>query len=90
MTYIHAILAGHLEWALYALSLSFGALAEALLVLQRRGFGRGGFGGFGTRRRRRGGLLGGLALFFLLGPIIVLALVAYAAYALFSAVRRRR
>jgi hypothetical protein len=89
MTYIHAILAGHLEWAIYALSLASGALAEAVLLLQRRGFGRGGFGGFG-RRRRRGGLLGGLALFFLLGPIVILALVAYFAYALFSGMRRRR
>lgn len=89
MTYIHAILAGHLEWAIYALSLASGALAEAVLLLQRRGFGRGGFGGFG-RRRRRGSLLGGLALFFLLGPIVILALVAYFAYALFSGMRRRR
>lgn len=90
MAYIHAVVMGHLEWALYALSLFVGASADALLLLQRRGFGRGGFGGFRGRRRRRGGLLGGLALFFLLGPIVVLALIAYFVYALFSGVRRGR
>ncbi len=78
MTYIHTILAWPLEWAIFAFSLSFGALAEVLLLLQRR------------RRRRPGGLLGGLALFFLLGPLVVLALIAYFAYAIFSGMRRRR
>ncbi len=91
MAYIQAVLAGHLEWALYALSLSLGALIDPLLlVLQRRGFGRGGFGGFRRRRRRRGGLLGGLVLFFLLGPILFLVIVAYFVSALFSRMRRGR
>ena len=89
MTFLQTVLAGHLEWVFYAISLSVGALADTLAVLQRRGFGRGGFGGFG-RRRRRGGLLGGLALFFLLGPILFVVIVAYFAYALFSWMRRGR
>lgn len=89
MAYVQAILVGHLEWVLYALSLSAGAAAHVLSLLQRRGFGRRGFGGFG-RRRRRGGLLGGLALFFLLGPIVVLVIVAYFVLTLFSRMRRGR
>ena len=75
---------------LYAFSLIFGALPNALLLLQRRGFGRGGFGGFRPRRRRRGGIFGTLALFFLLGPIIIIGLIAYALYGLFSQARRGR
>ena len=90
MTFVQTILTGHLDWVLYALSLSFGASIEVLVVLQRRGFGRGGFGGFGRRRRRRGGLLGGLALFFLLGPIVALVIVGYLVLALFSRMRRGR
>ena len=89
MTLIQTVLTGHLEWVLYALSLSFGASVDVLVLLQRRGFGRGGFGGFG-RRRRRGGLLGGLALFFLLGPIVALVIVAYLLLTLFSWIRRGR
>ncbi len=89
MAYIQAILAGNLEWVLYALSLSVGAAGDVLLLLQRRGFGRRGFGGFG-RRRRRGGLLGGLALFLLLGPIVALVIVAYFVLTLFSWMRRGR
>ena len=90
MVYIHAVLAGHLEWVLYALSLSISALPDVLLALQRRGLGRGGFGGFGRRRSRRGGLLGGLALFFLLGPILVVVIIAYFVLSLFSRMRRGR
>ena len=89
MTLIQTVLTGHLEWVLYALSLSFGASVDVLVLLQRRGFGRGGFGGFG-RRRRRGVLLGGLALFFLLGPIVALVIVAYLLLTLFSWIRRGR
>lgn len=72
----------------FVLSLLGGVLADALVVLQRRGFGRGGFG----RRRRPGGLFGALGtLFFLfvLGPIVVLVLIAYLAYGAISGRRRR-
>ncbi len=89
MTFMQTFAAGHLEVVLYALSLFAGVLADPfLLLLQRRGFGRG-FGGF-RRRRRPGGILGGLLLFFLLGPILIIALIAYFLYALFSGFQRRR
>jgi hypothetical protein len=42
MTYIHAIAAGDLQWVLYAVSLLVGVLQdELLLLIRRRGFGRG-------------------------------------------------
>ena len=90
MAYIYALVAGHLELVLYAFSLSAGVLAQPFLaLLRRRGFGGGGFGGF-RRRRRPGGLLGGLALFFLLGPILVIGLIAFFLYSVFSQFQRRR
>ena len=72
----------------FVLSLLGGVVADALVVLQRRGFGRGGFG----RRRRPGSLLGALGtlvFLFVLGPIVVLALIAYLAYGAISGRRRR-
>ena len=79
---LYALAAEHPGSALYALSLLVGALPDALAPLfQRRGLGRRG--GFRTRRRRRsGGLLGALgalALVFV-GPLVLLALAAYAVY----------
>jgi hypothetical protein len=81
MAYIHTIVAGQFEWVLYALSPFIRALPDALLLLQRRGFGRG----FGTRRRP-GGIfraLSALVLVFLVGPIVILALIAYVIYGAF-------
>ena len=89
MASVQTVLTTNLDWVLWILSLSFGASVDVLLLLQRRGFGRGGFGGFG-RRRRRGGLLGGLALFFLLGPIIAIVIFAYLLLTLLSWIRRGR
>ena len=75
--------------ALYAFSLFVGALPDALLLLQRRsGLGRRGF----RRRRRSGGIfgaLGALILAFLVGPLVILALVAYVVYRLIRGRRRR-
>jgi len=90
MAYIHAMAAGHLEWALYAASLLVSVLPEATLWLQRRGFGRGGFG----FRRRRGSFGLFRILFVLLfttviGPIVLVALIAFFAYSYFSSRRRR-
>ena len=88
MAYLYAILAGHPEVALYALSAFTGALPKALALLQRRGFGRG----FSSRRRRRGGVfgaLGTLLFLFVLGPIVLLALLAYFVYGLLAGRRRR-
>lgn len=89
MADVYAFATHHLEIALYALPLLVGALTDALALLQRRGLGRRG--GLRTRRRRRsGGLLGALALVFVLGPLVLLALVAYAAYRFFAGRRSGR
>ncbi len=88
MAYIHAVEAGHFEWALYALSLLAGVLPDVLLVLQRRGFGRRGFGrGLGSFRLLR--VLFVLLFTTILGPIVLVALVAFAAYWFFTSRRRR-
>jgi hypothetical protein len=91
MVYIHAIAAGDLEWALYALSLLVSVLPdELLLIIQRRGFGRRGFG-FGRRRGSFGLFRIVFALLFttLLGPIVLVALIAFVAYSFFTSHRRR-
>ncbi len=92
MADVYAFATQHLEIALYALPLLVGALTDALALLQRRGLGRRG--GLRTRRRRRsGGLLGALgalALIFVLGPLVLLALVAYAASRFFAGQQSRR
>jgi hypothetical protein len=82
MAYIHAIAAGHLELALYAVS-----LLEELLLTRMRGLGRRGFGrGFGSFRILR--ILFALLFTTLLGPIVLVALIAFAAYAFFNSRRR--
>jgi hypothetical protein len=89
MAYIHAIAAGNLEWALYAVSLLVSVLPDGLLLLiQRRGFGRRGFG-------RRGGSFGVFRILFallfttLLGPVVLVALIAFIAYRFFISRRGR-
>lgn len=90
MAYLHAIVAGDLEWALYAVSLLVGVLPDALLLIQRRGFGRGGVG-FGRRR----GSFGLFRILFVvlfttvLGPIVLVALIAFIAYRFFASRRIR-
>jgi hypothetical protein len=90
MTYIHAIAAGDIEWVLYAVSLLVSVLPdELLLITQRRGFGRRGFG------RRRGSfkllrVLFTLLFTTLLGPIVLVALVAFVAYWFFTSRRGGR
>ena len=90
MAYIHAIPAVDLEWALYAVSLLVGVLPDELLLIQRRGFGRGAFG-FGRRRGSFGLFRILLALLFttLLGPVVLVALVALVDYSFFSSRRGR-
>jgi hypothetical protein len=91
MAYIHAIAAADLEWALYAVSLLVSDLPdELLLIVQRRGFGRRGFG-FGRRRGSFGLFRILFALLFttLLGPIVLVALIAFVAYRFFISRRRR-
>jgi len=89
--YLYVIAVEHLEWILWASTLIAGAAPDALAVIQRRRGGGFGRGFRPRRRRRRGGLfgaLGALALFLILGPVVILLLVAYAFYATVS--RRRR
>lgn len=88
MAHIHATLAGHLEWVMSALPLLVGVLSEALLAFQARGFRRRGFG----RRRGSFGLFRILfVLLFttVLGPIVLVALVAFVAYRFYAASRSR-
>jgi hypothetical protein len=87
MAYIHAIAAGHLELALYAVSLLVSALPEELLLVRMRSFGRRGFGrGFGSFRILR--ILFVLLFTTLLGPVVLVALIAFAGYAFFNSRRR--
>ena len=90
MDYLHAIAAGDLKWALYAVSLLVSVLSDELLVILRRGFGRGGFGrgrgGFGLFRLFR--ILFALLFTTLLGPIVLVALIAFVAYRYFFTGRR--
>ncbi len=90
MVYIHAIAAGDLDWTLYILSLLVGVLPNELLLIQRRGFGRRGFG-FGRRRGsfRSFRILFALLFTTLLGPIVLVALIAFVAYSFFTSRRRR-
>jgi hypothetical protein len=88
MAYIHAIAAGHLELALYAVSLLVSALPEELLLIRMRGFGRRCFGrGFGSFRILR--ILFALLFTTLLGPIVLVALIAFAGYTFFNSSRGR-
>src|SRR5215217_2950344 len=83
MAYIHAVAAGHLELALYAVSLLVSALPEELLLIRMRGFGRRGFGrGIGSFRILR--ILFALLFTTLLGPIVLVALIAFIAYRFFT------
>ncbi len=88
--YIHAIAAVDLEWALYAVSLLVSVLPDELLLIQRRGFGRRGVG-FGRRRGSFGLFRILFALLFttLLGPIVLVVLIAFVAYRFFTSRRSR-
>jgi hypothetical protein len=91
MAYIHAIAAGDLPGAVYTVSLLVSVLPDELLVIiQRRGFGRRGFG-FGRRRGSFGLFRVLFALLFttLLGPIVLVALIAFIAYRFFTSRRGR-
>ena len=89
MVYLHAIAAGDLQWALYAVSLLVSVLPDELLLI-RGGFGRRGFG-LGRRRGSFGLFRILFALLFttLLGPIVLVAVLAFVAYRFFTSSRRR-
>jgi hypothetical protein len=90
MTYIQAIGTSDLQWALYAVSLLVSVLLDELLLVQRRGFGRGGIG-FGRRRGSFGlfRILFVLMFTTILGPIVLVALIAFVAYSFFTSRRSR-
>jgi hypothetical protein len=92
MDHLHAIAAGDLQWALYVVSLLVSVLSDELLLILRRGFGRGGIGRgrgvFGLFRIFR--ILFALLFTTLLGPIVLVALIAFVAYRYFFTGRRGR
>ena len=90
MTHIYAIAAGDLEWLMYTVSLLASVLPDELFLMQRRGFGRRGVG-FGRRRGSFGLFRVLFVLLFttLLGPIVLVALVAFVAYRFFTGRSRR-
>jgi hypothetical protein len=88
MVDIHVILAGHLEWALYAVSSLAAVLPDRLLaaVVLRRGFGGRGFGrGLGPFRLiRLARVLFVLLFTTILGPIVLVAVLVFAGYWFFA------
>lgn len=88
MAYIHVIAAEHLGWVLCAISLLVSALPEEILLFWMRGFGRRGFGrGFGSFRLIR--ILFVLLFTTVLGPVVLVALVAFVAYRFYISRRGR-
>jgi hypothetical protein len=89
MAYIHAIAAGHVELALYTISLLASALPEGLLLVLMRGFGRGR-GIFRLFRIFRVVRIMFVLLFTsVLGPIVLVALVVLGAFWFFTSRRGR-
>jgi len=90
MANIYVLATEHLEWALYAVSLLVGALPDEIPLLRMRGFGRRGFGfGRGRGSFRLFRILFVLLFTTALGPVVLVALVAFAAYGFFSSRRER-
>jgi hypothetical protein len=90
LAYIQAISTEHLELALCAVSLLVSALPKEILLLGMRAYGRRGFGfarGRGSFRLLR--ILFVLLFTTGLGPIVLVALIAFAAYGFFSSRRGR-
>jgi hypothetical protein len=83
MVYIHEITPGQLEWILYAASLFVGVLPDEILLIRMRGIGRGR-GSFRILR-----VLFVLLFTTALGPVVLVALIAFAAYAFFNSRRGR-
>lgn len=75
---------------MYAVSFLAGVLPDAILMIQRRGFSRGGVG-FGRRRGSFGlfRILFVLLFTTVLGPILLVALIAFLAYRFFATRRAR-
>ena len=85
MVHVHMIAAVDLEWAFYVVSLLVSVLPDRLLPMERMGFGRRGFGlgrGLGLFRVFR--IVFVLLFTTLLGPIVLVALIAFVAYWFFT------
>ncbi len=88
MVYIHAVGAEHLGWILYAIPLLLSVLPEEILLVWMRGFGRRGFGrGLGSFRLIR--ILFVLLFTTVLGPVVLVALIAFVAYRFYISRRGR-
>jgi hypothetical protein len=82
MAYVHAIATGDFQWTLFAATLLVSILPDEVLVILMRGFGRRGFGrGLGPFRLFR--ILFALLFTTLVGPIVLVALIAFVAYHFF-------
>jgi len=98
MDHIDAVSAMHLRWVSYAIPFLVSALPWEILLVWIRGFGRRGFGRRGFGRRGFGRGLGAFRLIrvvfvllftTVLGPIVLVALLAFVAYRFYISRRRR-
>jgi len=88
MAHINAVFAMHLGWILWAISLLVSALPEEILLFWRRGFGGRRFGrGLGSFRLIR--IVFVLLFTTVLGPIVLVALIAFVAYRFYVSRRGR-
>lgn len=88
MSHLHAIVAGQAEWAAYAVSLIAGVAPDVIALVMRRGFGRRGFGrGLGAFRLVR--VLFVLLFTTIVGPIVLVLLLIFAAYWFYTNRQRR-
>jgi hypothetical protein len=83
MSFLHEIAAEHVDWVSYAVSLLAITGSGVLAMFQRRGFGRRR-GSFGVLR-----ILFVLLFTTILGPIVLVALLAFIAYSFYVNRRRR-
>jgi hypothetical protein len=88
MDHINAVFAMHLGWASYTVTLLVSALPGEILLVWMRGFGRRGFGrGLGSFRLIR--IVFVLLFTTVLGPIVLVALIAFVAYRFYISRRGR-
>lgn len=93
MDHIDAVSAMHLRWVSYAIPFLVSALPWEILLVWIRGFGRRGFGRRGFGRGFRAFRLIRIVFVLLfttaLGPIVLVALVAFVAYRFYISRRGR-
>jgi hypothetical protein len=93
MDHINAVFAMHLGWVSYTVTLLVSALPGEILLVWMRGFGRRGFGGRGFGRGLGSFRLIRIVFVLLfttvLGPIVLVALIAFVAYRFYISRRGR-